>query len=377
MEFETLNRIDELSESDWQACLSSDYPFLNYAFLHALESSGSVSSETGWTPQHLMVRDQGELLAGIPLYLKSHSWGEYVFDQEWGNAFHRYGMHYYPKLLNAMPFTPATGPRWFTTRDNAELSLSIVKACLDKVEASNLSSFHCLFPEESHHQALFELGLMKRYACQFHWFNKGYQSFDDFLEMFASRKRKNVRKERKAVHDLGLTFLRQSGSEMSDVAWIKFYEFYASTYYKRGHSPHLNLEFFQLLSKSLGDSILVDWVLSPDDNSAIAAALFFKDRDTLYGRYWGCKREIQGLHFEVCFYRGIEYAIANGIKRFDPGAQGEHKISRGFEPIETTSFHYISHPGFREAIEKFVAEEKGYIDQYREAAAERLPFKRG
>lgn len=375
MEIETLSRIAQLPQQEWDACHTTDYPFLNHAFLAALEHSGCVSSESGWSPQHLVVRDQGKIVGGMPLYLKSHSWGEYVFDQEWGNAFHRYGMRYYPKLLNSMPFTPATGPRWIQNHGGHEVGAALIKACIDKVEAEELSSFHSLFPSDQHGELFEKHGLLKRYACQFHWFNKSYQSFDDFLESFASRKRKNVRKERKGVHDLGLSFVRKTGNEMTSDDWIKFYEFYASTYYKRGHSPHLNLDFFQLLAKDMGDTIIVDWVFSPKDDAAIAAALFFKDSNTLYGRYWGCRHEIQGLHFEVCFYRGIEFAIEQGIERFDPGAQGEHKISRGFEPIETTSFHYIAHPGFRDAIGNFVEEEKRYVEQYREAAAQRLPFK--
>ncbi|MCG8672199.1 MAG: GNAT family N-acetyltransferase [Pseudomonadales bacterium] len=378
MKIEWLDSISSVSESEWQACLNSDYPFLKYGFLSALEASGCVQPETGWVPQHLIAQDSGRVVAVMPQYFKSHSWGEYVFDQEWANAYHRYGIRYYPKLINAMPFTPATGPRW-SLRLDAEESIvsSLIAASLEQVDSEKTSTWHCLFPDlDKQLEQLFdEKGVMKRVGTQFHWFNRGYCDFDEFLSVFASRKRKNVRKERKAVHDLGLSCVRKSGTEMSESDWIRFYEFYASTYYKRGHSPHLNLEFFKLVAARMGQSIMVDWVFDQGGKDPIAAALFFKDSETLYGRYWGCKSEIQGLHFEVCFYRGIEYAIAHGLKKFDPGAQGEHKIARGFEPIETCSFHYVGHPGFRDAIANFLEEEARYVNQYKLAAAERLPFK--
>ena len=365
MKIEWLDSIGSVSESDWQACLDDDYPFLNYGFLNALEASGCVQPETGWIPQHLIAKEEGELVAVMPQYFKSHSWGEYVFDQEWANAYHRYGIRYYPKLINAMPFTPATGPRWsLRASANKTIPSSLIETSLARVDSEQTSTWHCLFPnlEKPLEDFLKDKGVMKRLGTQFHWFNQGYQSFDEFLEAFASRKRKNVRKERKAVQALGLNFVRKTGAEMSESDWIRFYEFYASTYYKRGHSPHLNLEFFQLVAQAMGDAIVVDWVFDAAENNPIAAALFFKDSETLYGRYWGCKTDIQGLHFEVCFYRGIEYAITHGLKKFDPGAQGEHKIARGFEPIETCSFHYIGHPGFRDAIANFLEEEARYVE---------------
>jgi predicted N-acyltransferase len=248
-----------------------------------------------------------------------------------------------------------------------------IKAMVDQGVAS---SWHCLFPDHAQACQLDELGLLRRAGCQFHWFNRDYQCFEDFLGTFSSRKRKNTRKERQAVHACGLRFERQQGQHMDDAAWQRFYEFYASTYYKRGHSPHLSLAFFQQLGRVLGHQVMVDWAWLPEDNQPVAAALFFYDEHTLYGRYWGCRREIEGLHFEVCFYRGIEFAIEKGLQRFDPGAQGEHKISRGFEPVETCSYHWIGHPAFRDAIAGFLSEEKHYVDEYRQAAAARLPFRR-
>lgn len=381
MKIETLYSMSEIPQSEWQRCLGSAYPFLRYEFLCSLEEQRCTTAETGWKAMHLRGVDQktgvGSAELVMPLYLKSHSWGEYVFDQEWAHAYQRYGMRYYPKLLTAAPFTPATGPRWGTANAGQLLPEAAIEHIKTLVDQGLASSWHCLFPQADQAAQLESFGLLRRSGCQFHWFNRGYQHFEDFLNTFASRKRKNTRKERQAVQALGLHFQRQPGDQLSPEDWIRFYEFYASTYYKRGHSPHLTLAFFQEVAMSLGPQMLVDWVWLPGDAEPVAAALFFFDEETLYGRYWGCRREIDGLHFEVCFYRGIEFAIEKGLQRFDPGAQGEHKISRGFEPVETCSYHWIGHPGFRDAIARFVDEEKRYVDEYRSLAAERLPFKRG
>ncbi|MDX1693234.1 MAG: GNAT family N-acetyltransferase [Ketobacteraceae bacterium] len=371
--------VRDIPRSSWQACFPGRYPFLQYDFLAAMEAGGCTTRETGWQPRHILghgsVQGGGAEIA-LPLYLKSHSWGEYVFDQEWAHAYQHHGLRYYPKLLTAAPFTPATGPRWGGSGGDQGLS-PLVDAVKEMVAEGVASSWHCLFPEASQADSLEALGLLRRSGCQFHWFNRGYDCFDDFLSTFASRKRKNTRKERQAVQSLGLTFQRQSGETLSEADWARFYQFYADTYYKRGHSPHLSPAFFPLIGRSLGEQILVDWVWLPGEDTPVAAALFFYDDTTLYGRYWGCRREIDGLHFEVCFYRGIEFAIEKGLQRFDPGAQGEHKISRGFEPVETWSCHWIGHPAFRDAVARFLQEEKRYLDEYRQLAAERLPFRRG
>lgn len=379
MNVSVCKKADEINPAVWQACLGGHYPFLNLEFLQALESTGCAGAESGWLAQHLLIQGEDEpSTAVMPMYLKTHSWGEYVFDQEWAHAYQRYGLRYYPKLVTAAPFTPATGPRWGAAAESGtamfDRFFQQISAMIDDGIASG---WHCLFPNAAQAQVLEAAGLLRRVGCQFHWFNRDYESFAHFLDGFASRKRKNVRKERQAVEALGLGFERQLGADLSLQDWQTFYEFYAGTYYMRGHSPHLSLAFFQQVSVALGQRMMVDWVYCPDDSKPIAAALFFFDDHTLYGRYWGCRREIDGLHFEVCFYRGIEFAIANGLQRFDPGAQGEHKISRGFEPVETCSYHWIGHPGFRDAIARFLKEEKRYIDEYRDAAAARLPFKRG
>lgn len=243
------------------------------------------------------------------------------------------------------------------------------------VAEGKASSWHCLFPTTEQGACLEELGLVRRVGCQFHWFNRGYQSFEDYLAIFSSRKRKNTRKERAAIVKMGIRCGRQRGDQLLNEDWQRFYYFYERTYTKRGHTPHLSLRFFQHIGRALGHQIMVDWAWCTGSDQPIAAALFFRDESTLYGRYWGCSKEVEGLHFEVCFYRGIEYAIEQGLQRFDPGAQGEHKISRGFEPVETHSFHWIGHDGFRAAVARFVQEEKFYVDRYRKMAVERLPFK--
>ena len=378
MEVETISRIESIEATSWNACNVHRYPFMRHEFLAAMEHSGSVSATSGWLPRHQILKDHSKIVGVMPIYAKTHSWGEYVFDQDWARAYQHHRVPYYPKLLTAAPFTPATGPRWGVLDSVDYLSgiTQLLDTLISNAEHQHISSWHCLFPGDSHGKALEDYGLLKRVGCQFHWFNRDFTSFDDFLGLFASRKRKNVRKERKAVHDMGFRFLRKLGHEMSSDDWARFYEFYASTYFKRGHSPHLNLSFFESVGSSLGDAIVVDWVFSPLNNEPIAAALFFFDNDTLYGRYWGCRQEIDGLHFEVCFYRGIEFAIEKGLQRFDPGAQGEHKISRGFEPIETSSYHWIAHPGFRDAIASFLNDEAKYMQQYCDAAAERLPFRK-
>ena len=380
MAVETFSQITDITAQDWQAAFPAAYPFLRYEFLATLETQQCATPETGWQPMHLRVAGPphtgGDAQLMMPLYRKSHSWGEYVFDQEWAHAYQRYGMRYYPKLVTAAPFTPATGPRWGGADSLDMLLGTALDHIKNLVEQGVASSWHCLFPHALHAAVLDDLGLLRRAGCQFHWFNRDYRCFDDFLATFASRKRKNTRKERQMVQALGLRFLRQTGDQLTVDDWASFYEFYASTYYKRGHSPHLGAAFFPEVARSLGEQMMVDWVWLPDDDRPVAAALFFFDEEALYGRYWGCRREIDGLHFEVCFYRGIEFAIEKRLQRFDPGAQGEHKISRGFEPVETCSYHWIGHPGFRDAISHFLQEEKRYVDEYRHAAAERLPFKR-
>lgn len=377
--------IAEIGQRQWDGVLArsgaADYPFLKYAFLHALEASGAVSAESGWQPQHLLVKQGGEAIALLPLYIKSHSYGEYVFDWAWADAYQRHGLDYYPKLLAAIPFTPATGPRWCIAAEAEQdrVLAAMIEQLEMRADKLGASSWHLLFPPPGVSTALQRQGLMQRQAVQFHWFNRAeaggrFDSVEDFLARFSSRKRKNLRKERRRVAEQGLRLQRLEGGEVRPEQWQFFFHCYQLTYAKRsGHGGYLNAAFFQQLAEAMPEQLLL--VLAFDDDTPVAAALNFKGADTLYGRYWGCVREYEYLHFEACYYQGIEYCIEQGLQRFDPGAQGEHKIQRGFEPVLTYSNHWLADQRFSEAVQRFLKEEQRHIEQYRRDAAELLPFK--
>ncbi|WP_075187149.1 GNAT family N-acetyltransferase [Teredinibacter haidensis] len=384
MQARFLTSISELSEEQWSALWSTDYPFISHAFLSVLEDSGCTTVKTGWLPCHLILEEHNTLLAAMPLYQKEHSYGEYVFDWGWADAYHRAGLNYYPKLLCAIPFTPATGPR---VGFSAGLTSQDKNSCMEIMEAAiqkrlgeiGGSGFHCLFPS-SENRALFDAGnTVERQGCQFHWFNDGYKNFDEFLASFSSRKRKNIKRERQKVGEQNIVHQMRLAKMLPEQDWQLFYQLYQNTYLKRsGHSGYLSEQFFQEMAAQLPDQVLLCSAHESSlENPMVAAALYFKDSTTLYGRYWGAKTEMDGVHFETCYYQGIEYAIDQGLKRFDPGAQGEHKIQRGFTPIKTCSFHFIKHPQFFEAVKGFVAEEKQHNQQYCQEARTLLPFKEG
>jgi len=343
-------------------------PFMNNGFLKALEESGACSKDSGWQPSHL------KLFSGItaPAYIKNNSWGEYVFDWAWASAYEQYGLQYYPKLVIAAPYTPSQGPRLLGARSTEDVHL-IVQALKEKCHSDNLSGFHILFPEATEQAWLNQQPLLKRSDVQFQWHNHQYRDFNDFLERFSSRKRKNIRKERNSIADQGIEMKILSGAEISDTHWHEFYQFYHATYLKRGRQGYLNKAFFDLVREYLRDQIVL--ILAFKNKKAIAAALCFKDQHTLYGRYWGCFEEFNNLHFEACYYQGIEYCIKHGLKRFDPGTQGEHKIARGFEPLLTHSYHWLSHPQFFEAARRFCDDEEKMTAQYLLQTRAALPFK--
>ncbi len=383
---EFIDSLSAISAHEWNAVAGTDYPFTRHEFLHALETTGCTNTASGWQPQHLLVSREQQLIAVMPLYLKTHSYGEYVFDWSWADAYRRYGRAYYPKLLCAIPFTPATGPRLCIV-DGEERALVIrhvIAALREKIGVENLSSLHILFPPLELRDALKSAGLSERVGVQYHWFNAdtnstnksdSFSSFDDFLATFNSRKRKNLRKERARIDEQGLTLRVLEGSAISAEHWHLFYRFYAMTYAKRsGHTGYLNEDFFIAIGKHLAQHIVL--TLAYRDDEAVAGALYFRDSTTLYGRYWGCSQEFDALHFEACYYQGIEYCIRHGLKHFDPGAQGEHKIQRGFTPIETFSYHWIEEGAFRAAIDDFLRSERVAIAEHIEAASELLPFKR-
>ena len=373
---EFVSSLAQIAAEDWNRIAGTDYPFLRHDFLYGLELAACTTAETGWQPCHLLLRRDEELLALMPLYLKSHSYGEYVFDWSWADAWRQRGLAYYPKLLSAIPFTPATGPRLCAAPDaDPELCWSAALAAVQQLAREReISSWHVLFPEEAVSQRLLDAGLHRRTATQFHWFNEGFNTFDDFLGTFNSRKRKSLKRERRRVEEQGLKLVTLEGSEIREEHWARFYHFYQTTYAKRsGHGGYLSREFFLNTAAGMGSQVVM--VLAYLDDQAVAGALYFRSSNTLFGRYWGCVHEFDALHFEACYYQGIEYCIANGLSRFDPGAQGEHKIQRGFRPITTCSNHWIADPELSAAVGDFTRREAGHNTQYRQSAEGFLPFK--
>lgn len=376
MVIKQINSMTEVNAVCWNNLVQNNDPFVCHEFLLALEQSGSISESNGWQSKHLLVLEQQELIAAMPLYLKNHSRGEYVFDQQWADAYYQSGMEYYPKWLNAIPFTPCQGQRILIKdgQDNAAL----MQLCIDTLrvysEQHNISSVHCLFPDYSQIKDLPQ-GMLIRVGVQFQWFNKNYRDFDDYLQTFTSRQRKNIKKERRKVKEQGLQIQKLTGLEIKEQQWQVFYQFYEMTYLKRGQSAYLDITFFQQLAQTMPKQILL--VLVNNGQKYVGAALSFIGQDTLYGRYWGCFEEYNSLHFEACYYQGLEFCIEHNKQIFDSGAQGEHKISRGFEPISTYSAHWILNPEFAKLIADFLVREKELILEYKQACRKQLPFKAG
>lgn len=376
MQITFLTSLQQIPAPAWDALCPQDYPFIRHAFLLALEASHCVSAAKGWQPQHLIVEEQGQLLAALPLYLKSHSYGEYVFDWAWADAYQRNGLDYYPKLISAIPFTPCSGPRLLLADENrrSELVGLIVAAIKTRAQELQASSWHCLFPSEALSSDLSLTATVARIGCQFHWFNRGYGHWQDFVAAMNSRKRKNINKERRSVAQQGIEFVIKEAGAIGPADWSLFYQLYCNTYLKRsGHTGYLTESFFKLLGEHCCNTVVM--IVAQHQGRTIAASLYIKDSTTLYGRYWGCVEEYDFLHFETCYYQGIEYAIAQGLQRFDGGAQGEHKIQRGFEPVITYSNHWLARSDFQRAIADFTAREAPAILAYQEDAKQYLPFK--
>ena len=375
MEVIQINSMSQVDSTSWNQLAGDADPFLRHEFLLALEQSGSVCQKSGWIPAHLLVLDDDSLIAFMPLYLKNHSWGEYVFDHQWAEAYHQQGLEYYPKWLTAIPLTPCQGTR-IVIKESIS-SLKVTQALLSFIkqlsEQHNVSSWHCLFPTLQEAELLKSLELSIREGVQFQWFNNHYQDFDAFLQTLNTSKRKMIKRERRRIQEQDIRLLRISGAKVSPLQWQIFYNFYSITYLKKGSQPYLNLAFFQQIAAAMGEQLLL--VLAFKDDLPIAAALSFIGRETLYGRYWGCDEEYSNLHFETCYYQGLDYCIENGLQRFDSGAQGEHKIARGFEPITTYSAHWLKDHRFAKAIEDFVTEEKIMLARYKQKASTFLPFK--
>jgi uncharacterized protein len=351
--------MDAVPAAEWDACAGAANPFIGHAFLKALEESGSVGPGTGWQPAHLLLEDAGgRLLGAVPLYLKSHSWGEYVFDQGWAEAWARAGGRYYPKLQAAVPFTPVPGPRLLSRAgaDAPAIRAALARALIAAAEQLEVSSAHVTFVAPEDVEALGAAGFLARSGVQFHWENQGWRSFEEFLSALSSRKRKAIRKERAAVAEAGVTVRPLCGPEITAKHWDAFFRFYISTSDRKWGSPYLTRAFFDLLGAALGEKVVL--MVAERNGRPIAGALNLKGGDTLYGRNWGCSADVPFLHFEACYYQAIEYAIARGLKRVEAGAQGEHKIQRGYLPVETRSMHWIADAGFRKAVADFLKRER-------------------
>lgn len=373
MSLTRIDRISSLPASEWDNLLSSEQPFVSHAFLSSLEDSGSLGPESGWHAEHLLSYEQGRLVAAVPAYRKAHSYGEYVFDHGWADACRRAGVDYYPKLLVAVPFSPVCGPRILAADDAAAAALAAQLP--GYADAHGLSGVHVNFTDVAANAALsHNPDWLERLGCQFHWQNKDYRDFQDFLDTLSSRKRKQMRKEREQVAGQGIEFEWRLGHELSEAHWDFVYACYANTYEIRGRAPYLTREFFSLLGQRMPEAIRV--VFAHQAGRPVAMAFSLVGGGSFYGRYWGCLAEFDRLHFETCFYQGMEYAIANSLRHFDAGAQGEHKLIRGFEPVITRSWHYLAHQGLRAAVSDFLLEERAGILAYAEDARAALPYKK-
>ena len=366
--------IDEISTADWNR-LADTQPFLSHDFLAALEHSGCVSVQSGWQPQHLTCRDgNGALIGALPLYLKFHSWGEYVFDWAWADAYQRAGRRYYPKLVTALPFTPVSGPRLLldAAANRDQVAAALIHKSTQLAHELGASSIHCLFPTETEVEIWGRKGFLPRMDCQFHWHNRGYRSFDDYLATLAAEKRKKIKRERRRIADAGIRHRIYTGAELDETLLDALSDFYSATYLKRGHRAHLNRLFFAEIAAHMPESLVV--IFAFRNRQPVACAICFRDTHTLYGRHWGCEREYHSLHFETCYYQGIEYCIQKQLEHFNPGTQGEHKLARGFEPTATWSAHYLLDPLFRQAIADFLQQERPMMQGYLREAREHLPF---
>lgn len=376
MQITVCHSLAAISAAQWDRLVTpARHPFLRHAFLHGLEHHGCVGERWGWLPWHLLAWDGDHLIGALPLYLKDNSYGELVFDWAWADAYQRAGLAYYPKLVSAVPYTPATGPRLLLADDApADTAEHLLNTALEQARSLGCSSLHVLFPDEHQTAFLQSQGLLRRTGTQFHWFNRGYRDFDDFLDGFTAERRKKLKRERRRVSEQGVELEIREGRDIGETHWTAFHRFYRSTFDKRGGYATLTRDFFCALSETMPEQVVL--VLARHDGRYVAGALSFRSSDTLYGRHWGCEAEFNSLHFEACYYQGLEYCIRHGLQRFEPGAQGEHKVVRGFEPVPTWSAHWLAHAGFHDAVAKYLAHEEAATVEYMRALAEHLPFKK-
>ncbi len=376
MRAKTHKSIDELTPQEWNALCGADSPFLRHQFLAALEHTACVGGTTGWDPCYFTLSDGRGLAAAVPAFRKSHSYGEFVFDFAWAQAYARFGSRYYPKMTVAVPFTPATGPRLLLREDLDPVATA--RQLLVEMESyagsHSISSIHALFIDEPARQACAQAGWLLRRDCQFHWSNHGYESFEAYLATFTAEKRKKARRERRRVAEAGIHFETRIGAELDERTLDSVYAFHRDTFLRHGHEPYLTREFFSEVVRTMGDALMVK--IAVRGRTPVAAAIFFWSPQALFGRYWGAAADYNSLHFETCYHQGIEFCIQRGVARFEPGTQGEHKVSRGFEPVLTWSAHFIAQRRFREAIGEYLAREGESVDAYTQEVQLHVPYKR-
>jgi len=371
-----IQQIKDIPVGQWNSVTGTSNPFLRYEFLAALEQHHCVGEHHGWLPHHIAAYDDDNKLVGlVPLYLKDNSYGEFVFDWAWADAWHRAGKAYYPKLVAAIPFTPATGPRLLVhpLADRALVVKALIEEALSLTEHTDSSSLHWLFTDKRDTDTLVEHGFLRRTGCHFHWSNRHYRDFDDFLSRLTSRKRKKIRRERRHVEEAGIQMEIVHGREATEEQWHIMHYFYRTTFEKKSGMPTLSAGFFHEISRTMGDQVVL--VFAMHQGKAVAGAIMLRGDDALYGRHWGCLQEFHSLHFEACYYQGIEYCIKHGLSLFEPGAQGEHKISRGFLPTLTWSAHWIRDEEFRPAINRYLLQEHELVVDYYNDLSETSPFK--
>jgi predicted N-acyltransferase len=376
MQSRIIENIDQVAPQDWDRCATSAIsgfnPFCSYGFLSALEESGCVSAHTGWLPQHVILENNNEVIGVLPMYLKNHSKGEYVFDHAWANAYYQAGGVYYPKLQCSIPFSPVTGPRLLASDMTAREIL--LEAAIKHAEVSNVSSLHFTFIENDELDIMKSHGLLYRTDQQFHWINNEYKNFEQFLCALSSRKRKNIKKERMCLQENDIEIEQLNGTAIQEHHWDAYFTFYMDTADRKWGRPYLNRDFFSLMSQNMSEKILL--IMAKRDGKYIAGALNLIGPKTLYGRYWGATEHYKFLHFELCYYQAIDYAISNGLTRVEAGAQGDHKIARGYVPVLTKSAHWIANPAFKDAIKKYLAHERKAVERDVEFLSDFAPFKK-
>jgi len=371
----TLDSLQDVPATEWNNLVPDDNPFLRHEFLYGLEQYKCLDNH-GWYPAHILAWSDGTLVGALPLYIKTNSIGEFVFDWSWADAYEQAGRQYYPKLVSAIPFTPVTGPRCLVnqhTANSQDVSKQIYFAARKFAEDSGVSGLHYLFPDEAECLLLAADGLLKRKACQYLWFNHHYHDFEEFLQTLNSKKRRQLKKERRTLLDAGIKLEILHGNEITPRHWAIYHQFYTSTFYRKWGEPRFTLPFFESLSRTLPDATLLFMALY--QNEYIAGAFAMRGTETLYGRHWGCNSQFQFLHFELCYYQTIDYCIQHGLKKLDAGVQGEHKISRGFVPVTTWSVHWIANEQFRCAIQNFLEQEQQYIEDYMNELSTHLAYK--